>query len=213
MRTWFTADLHLGHANVIKYAERPFADVEEMNTELVRRWKAIVQPKDHVYLLGDFYFGPRGGAGPIIRDLPGVKYLVPGNHDKHSRKDGFFTLSFKWVKDLAEISVEGQHIVLCHYALLTWNRMHYSSWMLHGHSHGSLKENPNARRLDVGVDCWNYAPVSFEEIKDAMTKKTFQPTDHHGTKKDAEHVEADEAAADGEAGDPGRADRGETEGL
>lgn len=206
MATWFTADLHINHERVLGYAKRPFATVEEMNAELVRRWKAVVRPKDHIYVLGDVFFGPKNQAGGFVRALPGVKYLVPGNHDFKTRKDGYFVESFKWVKDIAEISVEGQRIVLCHFAFLVWNQMHRGSWHLHGHSHGSLPDNPNARRLDVGVDAWTYAPVSFEEIKARMALKTFQPVDHHRTKdhtpETSQDEQADQATADGEAADP-----------
>ena len=53
-KVFFTSDLHLGHANVITYDNRPFSSVEEMDEELIRRWNAKVGKGDVVYVLGDF---------------------------------------------------------------------------------------------------------------------------------------------------------------
>lgn len=183
-RVFFTADLHFNHANLVSKGHRKFADVNEMNAVLVQRWMETVGPQDHVYILGDVSFAPAATAADQVRVLPGVKHLVAGNHDHKLRRHDAFNRAFKWVKDLTEIKVEGQRIVLCHYALLTWNQMHRGSWMLHGHSHNALRPDPNARRLDVGVDAWDYRPVSFEQIRAQMAERGFKPVDHHKEKDD-----------------------------
>lgn len=105
-----------------------------------------------------------------------------GNHDKGLRKDRSFLEQWIWSKELAEIKVGDQKVVLCHYALLTWNGSYRGSWALHGHSHGSLREDPHALRTDVGVDCWSYTPVSFEALQQHMARKDYKPIDHHGHK-------------------------------
>ncbi len=64
---------------------------------------------------------------------------MPGNHDKQARK---LEAEFAWLADLTEVSVHGQPIVLCHYALRVWNRSNRGSWHLYGHSHGRLPEAP-----------------------------------------------------------------------
>jgi calcineurin-like phosphoesterase family protein len=75
----------------------------------------------------------------------------------------------------------GQKIILCHYAMKVWNESHHGTWQLYGHSHGSLPEDPNARQTDVGVDSWNYTPVSMEQLNILMAKKKWKPIDRHGT--------------------------------
>ena len=108
-----------------------------------------------------------------------------GNPDKRVRDDAEFLRRWIWARDLTGIDVGDQKIVLCHYAMLTWNGMHRGSWMLHGHSHGSLPSDPRARRVDVGVDAVsdgeapNYRPISFDELVPIMMKRTFEPVDHH----------------------------------
>jgi calcineurin-like phosphoesterase family protein len=189
---WFTSDLHFGHTNVIKYAKRPFLnaagepDVEMMNAALIKNWNDRVQHNDMVYVLGDFAAGI--GKTPwvpldVVRQLNGHKHLIFGNHDHGRRKDREFLSHFVWAKDLTEIKVPtndgGQSIVLCHFAMRTWNKSHYGTWQLYGHSHGNLADDPNMRSLDVGVDCWNYAPVHFDQIRERMAQKRFVPVDHH----------------------------------
>jgi calcineurin-like phosphoesterase family protein len=177
---WFTSDSHFGHGNVIEYSNRPFDDANEMDEAMIANWNACVRPGDRVYHLGDFSFHKPEKTLKILARLQGQKYLVFGNHDKYHRKDDAFLGHWVWTKELADVKVGDQRIVLCHYAMLTWNQSHRGAWQLHGHSHGSLKPDAHALRADVGVDCWNYYPVSFDEIAKRMSKKDYQPVDHHG---------------------------------
>lgn len=90
---FFTSDLHFWHANVIKYCNRPYASVEEMNEKLILNWNSVVSPKDTVYVLGDFSLAIRP-VETFTHRLNGIKYLVSGNHDwghsynKKSRGEG-----------------------------------------------------------------------------------------------------------------------------
>ena len=52
--TFFTADTHFGHANIIKYTNRPFDSPNHMDDILIANWNAVVGPDDEVYHLGDF---------------------------------------------------------------------------------------------------------------------------------------------------------------
>ena len=197
MNTFFTSDTHFGHANIIKYCKRPFASVEEMDNTLIHNWNAVVRPEDTVYHLGDFAVGG-GPAAPYLRRLNGTIYFCLGNHDKRLRfikayldielelQDHF---AGSYLNDdkvkfgipyLREVTVEKQEIVLCHYAMKVWNGSHKGSWQLYGHSHGTLPDDPNSLSCDVGVDCWNYFPVSMEQLRDKMKTKTYNPVDHHG---------------------------------
>lgn len=78
---FFTSDTHYGHANVIKYCNRPFRDIVEMREVLINSWNAAVGPADLVYHLGDFSFHEREVATVLPR-LNGRKILILGNHDK-----------------------------------------------------------------------------------------------------------------------------------
>jgi len=173
MNIFFTSDTHFGHNNIIKLSNRPFSSVEEMNEGLIERWNDVVGAEDIVYHLGDFSLkNPK----QYVERLNGKINLVFGNHDKDSRKK---TDLFENSSEISEIEVGGQMIVLCHYAMKVWNKSHYGSWHLYGHSHGSLPDDVNSLSFDVGVDCWNYRPISFDEVADKMKEKRFVAVDHH----------------------------------
>lgn len=188
-QVFFTADLHLDHTRVLQYSKRPFSSVDDMNEALIRNWNNVVRPGDRVYVLGDFSLSPKPErTKAFLSRLVGQKFLVRGNHDegKNAKVYDDPANGFVWVRDIAyipfSIGGETKKIALCHFALLTWRGMHKGSWMLHGHSHGSLPLDPTKARLDVGVDAAgnNYAPVSLETIAERMSHVKFVPVDHHG---------------------------------
>ncbi len=180
---WFTADTHFNHANIIKYCNRPFSDVVEMNETIIKNWNDRVGKDDLVYHLGDFCFGRSDAEFDMyFRRLNGLIVFIKGNHDKLAwqNRSKFYASSASY----REIDIKGQDITLCHYAMRVWNKSHHGSWHLYGHSHGSLPDDPNARSFDVGVDCHNYAPIEFEEVARIMAKKNWLPIDHHGERKE-----------------------------
>jgi calcineurin-like phosphoesterase family protein len=187
-KVFFTADTHFGHKNIIKYCNRPFADVEEMNNTMRNNWNKVVGPADIVFHIGDFAFlkNPR----EMIYSLNGEIILVPGNHDddvKLLEVMGINQTKFDIAPTLFEVDfqVEDEKLrfVLCHYALRVWNKSHHGAMHLYGHSHGTLPEDPTARSMDVGVDCHNFTPISLDDVLVHMYKKSFKPVDHHGERK------------------------------
>lgn len=181
-QTFFTSDWHLFHANIIKYSARPFKDTVEMNRAIQDRINEKVDEKSWLYFLGDAFFAKNDYQVQAFLDwLDGLKCKnlcwIKGNHDR--RRTTSVAHRFFWVKDMAEIEIEGQKIVLNHYAMKVWNKSHRGAWHLYGHSHGSLPDDPNSLSFDVGVDTNNFYPYSFHEVEERMKKKKFVPIDHH----------------------------------
>ena len=175
MEVWFTGDSHFNHANIMKYCGRPFSSVKEMDETIIENWNRVVKPSDDVYHLGDFAFvRTREDVEAYVQKLNGRIHLIFGNHDKGAVRQA---RGFVWKDNLRTIGVGNQSIVLCHYAMRVWNKAHYGSWQLYGHSHGNLSELPNLLSCDVGVDCWSFTPVSFEQVQERMERKTFVPVD------------------------------------
>ncbi len=167
---YFTADWHLDHTNVIKYCKRPFTTVEEMNDTIINNINAVVTETDELYILGDVAFSD---PQPFMARL-NVKrrYLILGNHDQvRPRPRELQECGFNWIKEVAGIEIDGIPIWLAHYPHLSWPASHYGTWMLHGHSHGNQPGTES--RCDVGVDCWDFKPVSFDTLKTklALPKK------------------------------------------
>jgi calcineurin-like phosphoesterase family protein len=151
---WFTSDTHFGDHRTLNLYPRPFANVAEMDAELIARWNAVVAPEDTVWHLGDFA-RTAARARAVLAQLNGTRRLVLGNNDPApSTADGWASIA-----PYAELELEGRFLVLCHYPFRTWNRQHRGSLNLHGHSHGRLKPLP--RQFDVGVDVRDYRPVSL----------------------------------------------------
>lgn len=171
--TFWTSDTHFGHANIIKYCDRPFSSVEEMDENLITNWNSVVKKSDIIYHLGDFTFykDPKK-IDNILKRLNGRKILIRGNHDQQLKDD--LLKHFEEIHQLHEIqindSMNNKRVVMCHYPLREWNLFHRGSFMLYGHVHGKLNENKDLM-CDVGVDSWNYFPASWEDIKLHMKSK------------------------------------------
>jgi calcineurin-like phosphoesterase family protein len=79
MNTWYTADLHLGHTNIIKYCNRPFGSTDDMDSVIINNWNSRVKIGDVVYHVGDFCFKT---PEQYIGRLNGKITLIRGSHDK-----------------------------------------------------------------------------------------------------------------------------------
>jgi len=185
---WFTSDNHFGHKRAIEYAKRPFLTVEAMDAAMIENWNARVHTADQIYVVGDFSFHKLDKTIQILKRLNGQKFLVRGNHDRFDESD-LAPQYFGWIKDLHTVKVPDpdanggpQRIVLCHYAFRVWDKSHYGSWHLYGHSHGSLPDDKSTKSFDVGVDAQGFVPVSYQEVKAMMKDRKQQVVDHHGHK-------------------------------
>lgn len=180
MTDWFSSDWHLGHHNIIKYSGRPFKDVEEMNEALIANHNRFVKPEDNFYFIGDFAFCTPEQAQKYLDRMNGTKHFIYGNHDKGNKHlKGWASVS-PYKEIYCEDEGEKHFVVLCHYSFRVWNKSHHGAYNFYGHSHGSLPTICN-RATDVGVDCWDYHPVSFAELRKYLKKyPSMGKVDHHG---------------------------------
>jgi calcineurin-like phosphoesterase family protein len=140
-----------------------------MDQTILDRINAFVKANDILYFFGDFCIGSKAKALEHRKQIRCKKiFAVPGSHDKQIRK---LTGEFSWLSNLAEISIHGQPVVICHYAMRVWNRSHHGAWHLYGHSHGNLPDTPTSLSMDVGVDTHDFRPWRFDEINLLMTEK------------------------------------------
>jgi calcineurin-like phosphoesterase family protein len=175
MSIFFTSDHHFGHNNVIKHAKRPFADADEMDEEMIRRWNSVVRKGDTVYHVGDV-----GMCNPIklrasLDRLNGDIHLVTGNHDPNNALKPACFDRFTSVQSYLEVFVgdkeahKGRRLIcLFHYACRTWNSKHYGTWHLFGHSHGKMP--PHGLSFDLSVDCHDFYPLSYAQVKAKMAE-------------------------------------------
>jgi calcineurin-like phosphoesterase family protein len=165
MTIFFTSDMHLGHKNIIKYSSRPFSSVEEMDQTIIDNYNSVVKQGDTVYDLGDFCF--RNPKLYLDRfNVPSIR--IKGSHD-HDIKEPYILIIKP--SGLVDDFFNQILITLCHYAMRSWELSHYGSWHLFGHHHGMLE--PYGLSFDVGVDCWDFYPVSLEQVREKMA--TLRP--------------------------------------
>jgi calcineurin-like phosphoesterase family protein len=180
---WFTSDTHFGHARIIELCNRPFDSVESMNQELVRNWNAFIAPEDIVYHMGDAVMGSFAENVKILGQLNGEIHLIPGNHDR-------FSPAYH-ANDNARARFEqmyiDQGVILEHDEFAIWIGPHWvtlshypftderypelcpidnGQWLIHGHVHDEWQIN--GRQINVGVDVWDFNPVSITTIENII---------------------------------------------
>jgi len=155
-----------------------------MDEDMIANWNDVVDKRDIVYHLGDFAFlqNPNDLA-KIVDKLNGEIFLVPGNHD-HSMTRKYFAKTghllqpihdMQWKKSKSVRNDIPRHpgITLCHYAMRVWNKSHYGTYHLYGHSHDALEEDPKVLSMDIGVDSWGFFPVSLERVIETFEHKKY----------------------------------------
>ena len=186
MANWFTADLHLGHHNIISYCGRPFADVEVMNNALVKGWNGVVAEDDTVWVVGDFALGKIVETLPIASLLHGHKILVAGNHDRcwagHGRRAEGWTQRYleagfdEIVQGPARVEIGGSTVLVCHFPYRGDSHDHdrfighrpidKGEWLLHGHVHERWAQN--GRMINVGVDATAFRPIGSADVAELI---------------------------------------------
>jgi len=180
MTQWVTSDLHFGHENIIRFCPNTraqFANAAAMDLAIMQAWSDSVEDSDTVYILGDVSFHRAPRTVEILTSLRGTKILVEGNHDQHNLRDPKFRQCFAEIHKYLEIKHAGQTICMFHYPIFEWNRCHYGSIMLHGHTHGT-RAGVEGRILDVGYDATGRVISKLDDL--VQQALTLPRRGHHG---------------------------------
>lgn len=162
---FFTSDTHFNHFNIIRFSNRPFYSVEEMDEILIQNWNNVVGKDDTIYHLGDFCLGD---SKKYLKRLNGNIVRIKGSHDRDMKSPYMKIIQPEGLKDEYD---NQRSIILCHYPMRSWHLSHYASFMLFGHHHGNL--DPHGLSFDVGVDTNDFYPYSLNDIENKM--KTLKP--------------------------------------
>ncbi len=191
-QVWFTSDTHFGHKNIIKYCDRPFRDTDHMDEVMIERWNETVPANGLVFHLGDVALGDITKSLPKISRLNGHKILITGNHDRTFSKYGINKVE-TWIPEYEKhfqtvvgdkgsvITIAGVQFNLSHFPYTgdhTPEDRHADVRpvdngmpLIHGHTHSTDRVTLSVRgthQIHVGVDAWDFRPVSFEQIKEEM---------------------------------------------
>lgn len=162
-KVYFTSDHHFGHKLIIDFESRPFGGTEDMNRTMIANWNAAVGMEDTVFHLGDFSFMNLEDTRRIVSALHGYKILILGNHDRGRGRSWWLEAGFDEVSEYPLIYKE--FFMLSHEPMYMNRHMPYVN--VHGHIHGQKYEGKH--HFNICVEHWNYTPLSFEQIRDAVT--------------------------------------------
>lgn len=185
MQNYYISDLHIGHANALRFDARPFKTVEEQDEVIIENINKTVTPQDNIYLLGDLsWYDPHKTAEFIKRINCKNRYLLIGNHDRWAKSPECKKL-FQGIYELKMINDNGKEVVLCHYPLAVWNKSHRGSFHLYGHVHRNIADNGMSdnhtilnhpemeHAINVGcmLDYMNYTPRTLDYLLSLTNNK------------------------------------------
>lgn len=170
MKKWFIADTHFSHTNIIKYAGRPFASVEEMDRVLIENWNKYVDEDDQVFFLGDFGLGDVEYLKSICAQLKGNKICIRGNHDANPTRMN--RIGFSVALEAAFLKIGRHNVELIHIP----TNPAPSHFQLHGHVHEKRPSKLIFNQLNLCVEVWDYKPVSEKNILSILDRATNKNT-------------------------------------
>jgi calcineurin-like phosphoesterase family protein len=168
---WFTSDTHFGHANIIRYCQRPFVSTDEMDWAIIERWNAVVKPHHKVYHLGDVVINKK--FLPLVKALNGHKRLVRGNHDILPTK-AYLDAGFEEILSMRVLN----GMLFTHIPIHPASRGRFGL-NVHGHLHDKVVTKdgiegfpePDENYLNVSVEHTNYTPVPMDWIMEQAVQR------------------------------------------
>lgn len=204
-KVYFTSDLHLGHQRDFVWKARGYYSPKDHTQSIINGINQHVRESDMLFMTGDLCLNSSKEDVDQYLDSIVCKNILClwGNHNNPHEKSIYNPTKQRIVNDFRvkeaypikyknmtylghyfETSVNGQFIVLFHYPLISWNHSGKGSWAIVGHEHGGLTESrpdhTNGKLLDVGWDLYK-KPLSFNEVKEIMDKKSVRFTGHHNS--------------------------------
>lgn len=166
---FYSSDGHFKHRNIIKYCSRPFKDTDEMDGIMIENWNKVVRPNDIVRYLGDFSLAGPETVMKYRYRMNGIwELFLQGNHDRSSLLAEQSNLAATIIRGKRTawtgLFHDKQKVILTHYPPV---KIRDNNIYLFGHTHQHIPISDNNQKniINIGVDAWNYSPVSWEEIK------------------------------------------------
>lgn len=177
----YIADTHFGHANIIKYDNRPFKDIDEMNARMVDLWNYNVADDDEVYILGDVVWSGYKEWERILRQLKGRIVIIKGNHDKVSTIENICcgNTNVIYAGEQTTVIDNGRNVVLNHCPMPCYPNSYHGWYHLYGHVHVGFDYNvilstqrsledlymTKFKMFNVGAMLIGYYPRTLDEIE------------------------------------------------
>ena len=162
MKYWVTSDFHLGHRNIIEYCNRPFRDINEMDTTIIKNFNEVVNPDDTVFFLGDFCFG---NLDYYLKKFRGNIIFIKGNHDKRSKlKTIIKSLQIKYQNYYINMTHDPKDVNYdCDFNIVGHIHEKWTTQVIID-TNSYLLDKPKTLAINCGVDVWNFYPVELQEL-------------------------------------------------
>ena len=181
-KIFLTSDSHWNHENIIRFCNRPFTSLEEMDKALIDNWNNKVPKDGLVFHLGDFAWGGYNVWKNVREQLNGNIILVKGNHDDKNLTPTAEKELFDFATYQLKLEIEGRKIYLNHYPFLcycgTYREKDQLIFQAYGHVHSGPfqekgKDNERCKiafptQYDVGVDNNDFTPISWYELNEKI---------------------------------------------
>ena len=186
-KIFVTSDTHFGHDREFLWGPRGFANYLDHDEYIIKQWNSVVGPDDIVYHLGDVMLGDNEYGMNCLRQLNGIIYIIPGNHDTSTRIKLYKTLENIHVLEsgipgleaaAATLKYKKYNFYLSHHPTMTSNlekapylRMHLIN--LFGHTHQQKRFYEDMPYMfHVGMDSNNCTPVLLDDAIEMMKEET-----------------------------------------
>jgi calcineurin-like phosphoesterase family protein len=163
---YFTADHHFFHKQIIKFCERPFKSEQAMRKALIINHNTVVNKNDTVYFIGDVAMlgtSQWESLKGVMSSLNGTKHLIFGNHDEF-KWQRYLDIGFTTVHSALQLNIDGISFILAHDPSV-YCAIGPESVLLCGHIHTLFKSLPDQRVVNVGVDQWDFKPITIDDVK------------------------------------------------
>ena len=163
---WFTADEHLFHKNIMRYCNRSYRNVDEMNKDIIKNVNDTLRSGDTLYHIGDWCWGRPERNHHFYKIMKKYRndithILILGNHD-NLKPFTYVDIGFQSVHTSLSFNFNGQRYILCHDPSV-YTMIKDDDFLLCGHVHTLFTKLDN-RAINVGVDVWNFKPISIDYI-------------------------------------------------
>lgn len=166
-KIWVWSDQHFFHKNIIRFSERPYDDVEQMNEHLIANYNDYVGENDICLWGGDVGFSGNTAINEILDQCNGYKILIIGNHDFNGKK--LRNLTFDETHLIYTVDYPDVSLVFTHYPMFNVPESYVN---IHGHLHVFPDpDSGHARHINMNCEVQEYKPRLLDDIaKQAKTR-------------------------------------------
>lgn len=182
MNTWIISDTHFQHSNMLNFTDDSgnyfrgdkFSDQHECDELMIQNWNSVIKPEDHVWHLGDVFFGDKTDFCKLWSRLMGKKRLIVGNHDDIRFLSGKNPVNDQWFfQKIGVWNLFKEHDFIATHVPMqlsnTFEGKRNATFNVHGHIH--INKSPTLRHYNACVEVNDWAPINIDDLSRRLKKR------------------------------------------